>query len=80
MEERNFLIIPDHSRWFKVAAMTAETAYGSISNFFSPSCLIGVVDMDTMEISVFSSVLDNAGNLVKVIKHDKNSLEALVSD
>ncbi len=76
--ERDFLIVPDRGRWFKVTAMCAEGAYSGLSSFFSQNCLIGVVDMDTMEISVFSSVLDHAGNLIRVVRHDKNSLEALM--
>ena len=56
----------------EVNAFDAEIAYRTQSCWFAPGTWVPVTDKDGNLIAEFSRRLDNAGNLIEVLRRDGN--------
>lgn len=54
---------------FTVDAVSHEMAYRNVGNWWMPSTPVTIRNTRTGECQTFTCKLDNAGNLVSVIRH-----------
>ena len=66
-----FRIFPDRCRTFEVVATSHEMAYCGVCCFYNADTKIAVMDIESGETKVYSRVLDNKGNLLRIVEHEK---------
>lgn len=66
-----FRIFPDRCRQFETVATSHEMAYRGICSFYNADTKIAVMDIETGNVKVYSRVLDNKGNLLRIVEHEK---------
>ena len=66
-----FRIFPERCHSFETIATCHEMAYRERCCFFKADTKIAVMDTETGEIKVYSRVLDNKGNLLRIVEHEK---------
>lgn len=67
-----FIITPEDGKpyEFKTPFTDPEHVFRSQAHWFTPSKRLTITNKETKEAATFSRVLDKAGNLIKVIKHN----------
>ena len=66
-----FRIFPERCHQFETVATCPEMAYRGVCCFFKADTKITVTDEKTGEVKVYSRVLDNKGNLLRIVEHEK---------
>ena len=65
---KKYIVMPEKAHWMEVEARTAEMAYCGVCSWFSPSTRIAVLDPETGRATVYTRIIDRAGNLVQIVK------------
>lgn len=65
---KQFIVMPENSRFYTVEAMTAGTAYAGVCCWYSPEKPVAIMDAATGATVIYTRQLDSAGNLVQIRK------------
>jgi hypothetical protein len=71
MKSKLYMIFPDGCKTISVKAASHEMAYCAICCWYAAEKKVAVLDMEKGTAKVYSRELDKAGNLIRIVEHDK---------